>query len=77
MVRKHHLKKSKTEGDGLAHFIAEELASSYDKEATSLSQIGQAIFVLKNAREDLHKVVEALAKNELDVYRSEGGQPGK
>ena len=47
-------------GDGLAEFIAHELAETFDPKASSLEQLEEAACVMHNARRELVDVAEAL-----------------
>ena len=47
-------------GDTLALFIAWELQDTYDKQETDAYQLQEACRVVRNARDELDKVFEAL-----------------
>ena len=51
-------------GDGLAEFIARELADTYDPKATSLDQIGEACRVMSRAHTEIGDVSMALSDYE-------------
>ncbi len=49
-------------GDGLAAFIARELADTFDEEASDAKQISTALSVIEGVREDLDRVVGSLSE---------------
>lgn len=54
-------------GDTLAQFIAQELADTYDREASDADQVATAVRVMQSATDDLQAVTDALAQ--LSVER--------
>jgi len=57
-------------GDTLAHFIAVELAETFDPEASGTEQIGEAIRGMNRAIRDVQGVIDALGQAD------EGGEEG-
>jgi hypothetical protein len=50
-------------GDTLAQFIAQELADTYDREASDGDQVTTAVRVMQSATDDLQAVTDALARS--------------
>lgn len=59
--KEQQMKKDASVGDGLAEFIARELADTYDSKASSLDQIQEAHRVMSRARTELGDVAMAFS----------------
>jgi len=64
-------KVKKGNGDGLAEFIAVEVAETFDADATDEVQVEVAVRVVRKASEDLTIVAEALEAFGLGVKHEE------
>ena len=56
-------------GDTLAHFVALELAETFDDEAATSDQAAEAVRALNRAVQDLQSVINA-----IEQMSSEGGE---
>ena len=53
-------RKNRLGGDTLAQFIAQEIADTYDGDASDEDQIAEAVRVMQRAADDLVKVAQAI-----------------
>lgn len=58
---KQQPKRNRTGGDTLAQFIAQELADTYDEDASDNEQIAAAVKAMQSAADDLQAVACALS----------------
>ena len=62
-------------GDTLAHFIAVELAETFDPDASEPDQAAQAVRSMERAERDLRGVIDALQNAEQGgIGRTDGGR---
>jgi hypothetical protein len=66
MVLQAHQAKGKKVGDGLAEFIANELAETFEPGAKGMAQIDEAIRVMTNARDQVNLVLNAFIDKTID-----------